>query len=194
MVSMQLDVVMPRPAIMKRLLSTINVVVSTCDAWCKWKAGGITGWARQALSQLVPLVGTFDEMEGYSVDQVLAATAGELFQTLMMIGDVHQRLIFKNPKGTRVTWTSSTPGDSTACDMQLRNFIQGHDGEGVNAEEDARASGQELGSASSAALQAERNPEELSASSAALQEEMRNPEERFFCDWFVNCQRVENIK
>ena len=39
-----------------------------------------------------------DEMEGYSVDQVLAATAGELFQTVVLIGDKHQRLIINNPK------------------------------------------------------------------------------------------------
>ena len=40
-----------------------------------------------------------DEMEGYSVDQVLAATAShETDATLVMIGDAHQRLSFNNPK------------------------------------------------------------------------------------------------
>ena len=37
MISTQLQVVTPKPAIVEELLSDINVVVSTCDAWCKWK-------------------------------------------------------------------------------------------------------------------------------------------------------------
>eukprot|EP00974_Lingulodinium_polyedra_P004596 432240-Lingulodinium_polyedra.AAC.1 len=61
-----------------------------------------------------------DEMEGYSVEQVLAATAGETFKTLVMIGDAYQRLRFRIQStpgcpGPRRTPVKAWRGRCTSC-------------------------------------------------------------------------------
>ena len=91
MLNIAMAVVRARPGIINDILKEVHIVVSTCDAWCKWRPGGIKGNMGKALGQRTPVIYVMDEMEGYSVDQVLAATAGETFDTLVMIGDVHQR-------------------------------------------------------------------------------------------------------
>ena len=121
MLKMMLDIVLARAGIIEELLWKVNIVVSTCDAWCKWRSGGIKGNMGQALGQRKPVLYIMDEMEGYSVDQVLAATAADETSptsTLVMIGDVHQRLSFKNPKYPRVPWISNDPGEGVAREMR----------------------------------------------------------------------------
>ena len=121
---MVLDIVLARAGISQELLRKVNIVVSTCDAWCKWRSGGVQGSMGEALGQRKPVLCIMDEMEGYSDEQVLAATAGETFKTLVMIGDARQRLRLRNPKYPRVPWISTDTGEGVAREMhQQRSFF-----------------------------------------------------------------------
>ena len=97
-----------------------------------------------------------DEYEHYNVQQVIAAIAGQpSIDTLVLIGDVHQRLNVPRPTYTRTLWQKL---------KERRASIELDDeGEG----EDDRA------------------PQQPSpgASSAASANVLRNPRERYFSDW-----------
>jgi len=159
---MMLDIMQARPGIIGEVLQKVNIVVSTCAAWCQWRSGGIKGNMGQALGQRTPVIYIMDAMEGYSVDQVLAATASdETDATLVMIGDVHQRLSFNNPTYPPVPWISNDPCEGVAREMhQQQLFDLG--AEGVDAEEGA--------------------PPSQEPSSASLTRGMRTPELRHCSD------------
>ena len=148
-----------------QLLANVHIFVSACDAWCKWLAGSMQGTMATALQQRPPVAVIMDEMEHYSVEQVTAATAGQpSIRTLVLIGDVHQRLKVKNPKYHRTPWVSS----ADAWVEEGRASIELDDeGDG----EDDKARGPSPG-----------------ASSAASARELRNLAERFFSEWVDQCQ------
>ena len=108
-----------------------------------------------------------DEMEHYSVEQVIAATAGQSsIRTLVRNGDVHQRLKVRNPKYPRTPWVSSADGMMQEVEERRARVELDDEGDG----EDDKARGPSPG-----------------ASSAASARELRNPAERFFSEWVEKC-------
>ena len=77
MVQLIMTIVRARAKIIRELIAKVHVFVSTCDAWCKWLAGSVKGTMATALQQRPPVAVIMDEMEHYSVEQVIAATAGQ---------------------------------------------------------------------------------------------------------------------
>ena len=71
MAKVMLDIKHPRAAIVRQLIQKINIVVSTCDAWGKWRAGCIGGYMGQALDRLKLVLFIMDEMEGYYIEQFI---------------------------------------------------------------------------------------------------------------------------
>ena len=109
-----------------------------------------------------------DEMEHYSVEQVIAATAGQpSIKTLVLIGDVHQRLKVKNPKYPRTPWVSSADGMMQEVEERRARAELDDEGDG----EDDKARGPSPGASSAASP---------GASSEASARELPNPAERFF--------------
>ena len=76
-VQLIMTIVRARAKIISGLLAKVRIFVSTCDAWCKWLAGSVKGVMATALQQRPPVAVIMDEMEHYSVAQVIAATAGQ---------------------------------------------------------------------------------------------------------------------
>ncbi len=168
MVQLIMTITRARAKIIRRLLAKVHVFVSTCDAWCKWLAGSMKGTMATALQQRPPLVVIMDEMEHYSVEQVIAATAGQSsIQTLVLIGDKHQRLKVRNPKYPRTPWVSSADGVMQEVEERRARVELDDEGDG----EDDTVRGPSPGASSPG------------ASSAASARELRNPAERFFSEW-----------
>ena len=96
-----------------------------------------------------PAMGTMAtyEMEHYSVEQMIAATAGQpTIKTLVLIGDVHQRLKVRNPKYPRTSWVSSVDGTMQELEERRAHIELDEEGDG----EDDRARGPSPGASSAA--------------------------------------------
>ena len=135
MVQLIMTIVRARAKIIQRLIAKVHVFVSTCDAWCKWLAGSAKGTMAIALQQRPPVAVIMDEMEHYSPEQVIAATAGQsTIKTLVLIGDVHQRLKVRNPKYPRTPWVSSADDMSQDVEESRARVEQDDEGDGEEAE------------------------------------------------------------
>ncbi len=100
-----------RAKAMEEQIRDIRVVVSTVDAWAKYKAGCVKGVIGRLLDNLSLKLALVDEMEAYHIEQMVAAAGcgPRSFETMVFFGDEHQRLEnFKhNPLATRLPWVST---------------------------------------------------------------------------------------
>ena len=88
--------------------SHVHLVVSTSDAWAKWKAGFTKGVVGHSLSQLNVIATFVDEMQSAKLEQILAGCGTEEnLQTLVFLGDENQHLEHRYPAYTRSPWTAS---------------------------------------------------------------------------------------
>ena len=81
--------------------SCAHLIVSTMDAFVKWRAGETKGYIHRFLERLKVTLFCMEEYESYDVSQVIAALSNFHAQTLLMVGDVHQRVENKY-RGRRV--------------------------------------------------------------------------------------------
>ena len=105
------------------------------------------GTMATALQQRPPVAVVMDEMEHYSVEQVIAAIAGQSsIRTLVLLGDVHQRLKNQNPKYPRTPWVSSADGELQEVGERRTRVELDDEGDG----EDDKARGPSPGASSAA--------------------------------------------
>ena len=102
------------------LTEDVHVVVSTSDAWAKWKAGFTKGVVGHILSQLQVIATFVDEMQSAKLEQILACCGTEAsLQTLVFLGDENQHLEHRYPAYTRSHWTSSAEAEGDAQEEHL---------------------------------------------------------------------------
>ena len=69
-----------------------HLIVSTMDAFVKWRAGEIKGYMNRFLQSLQVTLVCMEMFESFDVPQVVAALSNVQAKTLLMVGDVHQRI------------------------------------------------------------------------------------------------------
>ena len=87
------------------VLTQTKVVVSTIDAYLKYRAGAVKGHMRRLLDTLKPVIMVMDEVEAYTFQQVMASTLSSDVQTLLLLGDPHQQIETQMPSYIRTPWT-----------------------------------------------------------------------------------------
>ena len=100
-----MDVQDERERQIQRVLMQTKVVVSTIDAYLKYRAGAIKGYMGQLLDTLKPVIKVMDEVEAYTIQQVMASTLSSDVQTLLLLGDPNQRIETQMPSYIRTPWT-----------------------------------------------------------------------------------------
>ncbi len=103
------DIMLQRPRVMNELLKNVRCVVSTTDAFLKWKSGEVKGPIGRCVARAVRLAEgvLVDEVE--SLDILASVAALNTFRTVIFIGDENQRL-YRNATSFRGT-THSAPLD-----------------------------------------------------------------------------------
>ena len=81
-----MDVQDERERQIQRVLMQTKVVVSTIDAYLKYRAGAIKGYMGQLLDTLKPVIQVMDEVEAYTIQQVMASTLSSEVETLVLSG------------------------------------------------------------------------------------------------------------
>ena len=69
-----------------------HLIVSTMDAFVKWRAGDTKGCINRFLESLQVQLFCMEEYESFDVSQVVAALSNFHAKTLLMVGDEHQRV------------------------------------------------------------------------------------------------------
>jgi len=82
-----------------------HLIVSTMDSFVKWRAGEIKGYAHRLLQRLEISLFCMEEFESFDAAQVVAALANVSVKTLLMVGDVHQRVEYCSRGGQRATFS-----------------------------------------------------------------------------------------
>ena len=107
------------------------VVVGAMIAWVKWRAGEIGGYAGALLRQLDIALFCMEEYESYDVHQVFAAMSNLPVKTLLMAGDIHQRVEPGRRSGQRANFdqTPTIQQFTNTQAWQLAPYGLGEDGE-----------------------------------------------------------------
>ena len=119
------EVLKARAVAVEQMVSNVQIVVATMDAWCKYRAGCVRGLQGNILDGLELNLALIDEYEAFDIVQVQAACGCGLrsFETVVFLGDEHQRLEgFKhNPALVRHPWVGDAR-DRTAGLAQSENY------------------------------------------------------------------------
>ena len=86
-----------------------HLIVSTMDAFVKWRAGEIKGFINRYLKRLHIKLFCMEEFESFDVPQVVAALSNVDVKTMLMVGDINQRVESCRHRGKRVNFS----GDGT---------------------------------------------------------------------------------
>ena len=81
-----------------------HLIVSTMDAFIKWRAGEMKGYMNRFLESLQINLFCLEEFESFDVAEVVAALSNVRAKTLLMVGDVHQRVDVRLHRGKRVNY------------------------------------------------------------------------------------------
>ena len=81
-----------------------HLIVSTMDAFIKWRAGEMKGYMNRFLDRLQISLFCLEEFESFDVAEVVAALSNVRAKTLLMVGDVHQRVDVRLHRGKRVNF------------------------------------------------------------------------------------------
>ena len=91
------------------------LIVSTMDAWVKWRAGEIKGPINRVMQKLDIKLFCMEEFESFDLPQVVAALSNLSVNTLLMVGDVYQRVESCRHRGKRVNLS----GEGTFSALQI---------------------------------------------------------------------------
>ena len=79
------------------------------DAFVKWRAGEIKGYTQRLLDRLKFKLFCMEEFESFDVHQVVAALTNLPVSTLLMVGDIHQRVEVSRRGSRRATFDMREP-------------------------------------------------------------------------------------
>ena len=80
------------------------LIVSTMDSFVKWRAGEIKGYASRLMERVEINLFCMEEYESYDTCQVMAALANLHVKTLLMVGDLNQRIEYCKRGSQRATF------------------------------------------------------------------------------------------
>ena len=79
-----------------------HLIVSTMDAFIKWRAGEMKGYMNRFLDSLQINLFCLEDFEAFDVDEVVAALSNVRAKTLLMVGDLLQRADVRLHRSNRV--------------------------------------------------------------------------------------------
>ena len=95
-----------------------HLIVATMDAFVKWRAGETKGYINRFLQRLQVTLFCMEEFESFDVPQVVAALSNVHANTLLMVGDEHQRVENCRHRGRRVNFS----GEGTFGALQFARY------------------------------------------------------------------------